>query len=173
MAASVKRAKFLFKKLFGTMMIDESWYQRPPNVSEHSAAGGIVARAENGRIYIALVGEKGLSKFVLPKGHVEAGESLEQAAVREIEEEAGFSQLMLLAPLGIRERLDFSKRTWKKTHYFLFTTKQIDGVPTDRKHHYQVKWFPLDAIPELFWPEQTQLIKENRDLIKRSFKAFQ
>ncbi|MGH7600679.1 MAG: NUDIX domain-containing protein [bacterium] len=146
-------------------MINESWYKRPPSVREHISAGGIVTRVENGRVYIALVGEKGLSKFVLPKGHVEAGESLEQAAVREIEEEAGLSQLTLLAPLGMRERLDFGKRAWKKTHYFLFAAEQVDGTPTDKKHHYKIKWFSIDEIPDLFWPEQTQLIRENRDKI--------
>lgn len=153
-------------------MIDETWYKRPPGVREHLSAGGIVARAENGRVYVALVGEKGLSKFVLPKGHVEAGESLEQAAVREIAEEAGLSQLKLVAPLGIRERLDFGKQAWKKTHYFLFVTGQVDGTPTDKKHHYKVGWFPLDEIPDLFWPEQTQLIKDNRDTIVELLNKF-
>lgn len=138
----------------------------------HTSAGGIVARAENGRVYIALVGEKGLSQFVLPKGHVEAGESLEQAAVREIEEEAGFTQLTLLAPLGIKERLDFDKRAWKKTHYFLFATEQVDGVPVDRKHHDAVEWFPIDAFPNLFWPEQTQLIRESRLKIEELMARF-
>ncbi len=153
-------------------MIDKTWYQRPPNVPEHLSAGGIVARAENDRLYVALVREKGLSGFVLPKGHVEAGESLEQAAVREIEEEAGFSQLTLLGPLGIKERLDFDKRAWKKTHYFLFATAQVDGVPLDRKHHYAVAWFPIDAFPDLFWPEQTQLIRENRLKIEELIVNF-
>jgi 8-oxo-dGTP pyrophosphatase MutT (NUDIX family) len=142
-------------------MIDETWYQRPPNFPEHASAGGVVARVEDGRVYIALVGERGLSKFVLPKGHVEAGETLEQAAAREIEEEAGFTQLALVTPLGMKERLDFDKRSWKKTYYFLFTTNQVDGIPTDKNHHYNAKWFPLDELPELFWPEQTQLIREN------------
>jgi 8-oxo-dGTP pyrophosphatase MutT (NUDIX family) len=141
------------------MMIDESWYQHPPNVPEHVAAGGIVARAEDGRVYIALVGEKGLRKYILPKGHVEAGESLEQAARREIKEEAGFTQLQFVAPLGMKERLDFSKRNWKRTHYFLFSTEQIESVPTENR--YKMKWFLLEEIPELFWPEQTQLIREN------------
>jgi 8-oxo-dGTP pyrophosphatase MutT (NUDIX family) len=153
-------------------MINETWYKRPPSVPEHTSAGGVVVRVENGRVHIALVGEKGLRKYVLPKGHVEAGESLEQAAVREIEEEAGLSQLTLLAPLGMRERLDFRKRAWKKTHYFLFITEQVDGVPLDRKHHYAAEWFPLDAFPNLFWPEQTQLIQENRLKIEKLIARF-
>jgi len=154
------------------MIINETWYKRPPNVPEHDAAGGVVVRAENGRIYFALVGEKGLSKYVLPKGHVEAGESVEAAARREIEEEAGFSELKLLAPLGMKERLDFRKRAWKRTHYFLFATVQKNGVPSDRYHHYKVKWFPLDEFPELFWPEQTQLIRENRKRIEALAAEF-
>jgi 8-oxo-dGTP pyrophosphatase MutT (NUDIX family) len=146
-------------------MIDETWYKRLPNVPEHDAAGGVVARFANGRVYIALVREKTLSRHVLPKGHVEAGESLEQAARREIEEEAGFTQLALIAPLGVKERLDFSKKSWKRTHYFLFTTEQVHAVPTDHHNHYKAKWFPIDEFPELFWPEQTQLIRENRNRI--------
>jgi 8-oxo-dGTP pyrophosphatase MutT (NUDIX family) len=153
-------------------MINETWYQRPPGVPEHASAGGVVARVENGRVLIALVGEKGLSQYVLPKGHVEAGETLEQAAVREIEEEAGFTQLTLLGPLGIKERLDFDKRAWKKTHYFLFATEQVDGVPLDRKHHYAVEWFPIDAFPDLFWPEQTKLIRESRLKIEELMASF-
>jgi 8-oxo-dGTP pyrophosphatase MutT (NUDIX family) len=104
-------------------MIDKTWYQRPLNVPEHVSAGGVVARVENAGVYIALVREKGLSHYVLPKGHVEAGESVEAAAKREIEEEAGFTELTLLAPLGIKERLDFGKRAWKQTHYYLFATE--------------------------------------------------
>jgi 8-oxo-dGTP pyrophosphatase MutT (NUDIX family) len=157
---------FLRRRILDKTMIDETWYKRPPNVPEHVAAGGIVARVEKDRVYIALAGERGLRQYVLPKGHVEDGESLEQAARREIEEEAGFSQLTLIAPLGVKERLDFSKRSWKRTHYFLFATEQVDGFPTDDKHHYQVKWFPLEEVPDLFWPEQTQLIRENRRLIE-------
>lgn len=146
-------------------MIDHTWYQRPPHVPEHVSAGGVVARLENDRIYIALIGERGLNGFVLPKGHVEPGESLEQAATREIAEEAGLSQLTLIAPLGTKERLDFDKRSWKKTHYFLFLTSQSKGEPSDPQHDYEIKWFALETVPELFWPEQTQLIRDNRERI--------
>ncbi len=147
-------------------MIDHTWYQRPPNVPEHISAGGIVARIDNDRIYIALTGERGLSGYVLPKGHVEAGESIAQAAAREIAEEAGLSHLTLIAPLGTKERLSFDKRSWKKTHYFLFLTDQSEGKPTDPQHDYEIKWVPLEAVPDLFWPEQTQLIRENRARIE-------
>ncbi len=155
------------------MIIDHTWYQRPPHVPEHVSAGGIVARCENNRIYIALINEPGLNDYVLPKGHVEPGESIEQAAVREIAEEAGLSQLTLIAPLGMKERLSFDKRSWKKTHYFLFLTDQAEGKPTDPQPEYEVKWFPLDAVPDLFWPEQARLICDNRERMEKLIKSQQ
>jgi 8-oxo-dGTP pyrophosphatase MutT (NUDIX family) len=142
-------------------MIDHTWYTRPSGVSEQVSAGGVVARIENKKIMIALATQRGHAGLVLPKGRVEAGESLEQAARREIEEETGLHRLKLLMPLGFEERLDYHKTYWKKTHYFLFITDQTDGQPTDVQHHDAVEWHALESVPDLFWPEQTRLIREN------------
>ncbi len=146
-------------------MIDQSWYERIPGVPEQISAGGIVARLDNKEIYIALVQENKKREYVLPKGHVDPGETIEEAAKREIAEEAGLSDLQLLIPLGVQERLDFRKRSWKKIHYFLFITNQIEGTPTDPHIHYQLGWFPLDRLPSCFWPEEKALIETNRDRI--------
>ena len=151
-------------------MIDESWYKRPPGVSDRTSAGGIVARIEDRQIYVALVGELGLTELglterVLPKGGVEPGESLEEAARREIEEEAGLSSLELIEELGTRERLSYDKVCWVTTYYFLFVTAQVEGIPTDIEHHYELAWHPIEALPAIFWPEQRELIETNRDKI--------
>ena len=136
-----------------------------PAFSDRTSAGGIVARIEDGRIYVALVGELGLTERVLPKGGVEPGESLEEAACREIEEEAGLSSLELIEELGVRERLSYDKICWITTYYFLFVTEQVEGTPTDVEHHYELAWHPIGALPALFWPEQRELIETNRDEI--------
>jgi 8-oxo-dGTP pyrophosphatase MutT (NUDIX family) len=152
-------------------MIDDSWYQRPPNVAESISAGGIVVRRDTDRVWVAAVEEVHKShqpEYVLPKGHLEAGETIEEAARREIEEEAGLTDLTLLAELGALERLDFKKRSWKITHYFLYRTQQVDGKPTDLHRDYQLRWFPLDELPVFFWPEQKKLIETNRDFIRQS-----
>jgi 8-oxo-dGTP pyrophosphatase MutT (NUDIX family) len=142
--------------------IDESWYRKPKGVPEHESAGGIVVRIADGQICLALIHERAYADFVLPKGHVEQGETLEQAARREIAEEAGFTRLKRIASLGKKQRLDFSKSSWKIIHYFLFITDEIDVRPTDSKHHSETEWFSLDDLPDMFWPEQKQLIEENR-----------
>jgi ADP-ribose pyrophosphatase YjhB (NUDIX family) len=140
-------------------MIDENWYRRPEGIGEHVSAGGIVVRIANGRPLLAFVHEAGQESFVLPKGHVDTGEDPEAAARREIAEEAGLTDLQLVADLGVCERLNFARTSWKKTRYYLFLTNQASGMPRDPKHTRSVEWFPLAALPSLYWPEQAELIQ--------------
>ncbi len=147
-------------------MIDESWYRRPPGVAEHTAAGGVVIRRAQGRLYVALIREGGLTAYVLPKGHVEPGETLDHAARREVAEESGLRNLTLIAEVAVRQRLDYSRRSWGTTHYFLFVTTQAKGAhPEPVESPLQTHWFPLDALPALFWPEQRELLATNRERI--------
>jgi bis(5'-nucleosidyl)-tetraphosphatase len=150
--------------------IDNSWYERPTHVRAETSAGGVVARLENDRVLIAAVREGRLPDYILPKGRLEAGESIEVAAYREVAEEAGLTDLVLVANLGQRERLDYSKKRWKIIHYFLFFTQQIDGTPTDTTHAYELHWFDLDRLPHFFWPEQQALLESHRTLIETTIR---
>jgi len=140
------------------MHIDESWYQKPPGIPEHTSAGGVVVRAAGDHVFVALVREGDQPGYVLPKGHVDPGESPEAAARREVSEEAGLGPLISLGALGIRERLDYSRTSWKRTHYFVFMADTTAGAAEDR-----AEWFSLDALPPMFWPEQRDLLAAHRD----------
>lgn len=155
-------------------MIDESWYVYPEKpVKPRLSAGGIVVRrGDDGSLWLALVrGEGGaLAAYILPKGGVDPGESIEEAARREIQEEAGLSGLRLLESLGARERLSFDKRRWITTHYFLFETDQSDARPTDPYVAYVTDWVPLESpLPTMFWPEQQALVEAHRDAIRKRY----
>jgi 8-oxo-dGTP pyrophosphatase MutT (NUDIX family) len=55
-----------------------------------SHAGGVVTRTVNGeREYLLVEASRSRGLWVLPKGHIEPGETIEAAAVREVEEEGG------------------------------------------------------------------------------------
>jgi 8-oxo-dGTP pyrophosphatase MutT (NUDIX family) len=59
-------------------------------VTRYSHAGGVVARSVNGEWeYLLVEARRSRGVWVLPKGHIEPGETPEVAAVREVEEEAG------------------------------------------------------------------------------------
>jgi len=58
--------------------------------SRWSHAGGVVRRTRNDELeYLIVAASDDPSVWVLPKGHIEKGETPEAAAVREVREEAG------------------------------------------------------------------------------------
>lgn len=150
--------------------IDDSWYRRTPDAQPRTSAGGVIARVESDRVLVALAREGDFESLVLPKGGVDPGESLVEAAKREIEEEIGISDLTCLAPLGARQRLSYAKDRWVTTHYFLFFTRQIDATPTHHERHWHgPKWLDLhndQALAEMFWPEQREVVVSNRPMIE-------
>lgn len=150
--------------------IDHTWFVKPPHVPTHVSCGGVVVRVEGGVALVALVREGPRTGYVLPKGHLEAGETLEQAARREILEEAGLENITLIEKLGALERLDYFKTAWKVIHYFLFSASGMGGKPTDPNRDYIVNWFPLDDLPPMFWPEQRALLQTKRERILTQIK---
>jgi len=153
------------------MKIDESWYIKPKYKKFPSsvAAGGVVVRKDEGKLLIALIGTDYYKNYMLPKGRQEDGEEIESTARREIAEETGLSNLELICKLGIKERLSFEKNDWKAIHYYLFKTDKIFGKQDLQRGEEDLKlgWFDLDNLPFLFWPEQKELIEENKKRIKK------
>ena len=144
---------------------------RPSGVPSRFCAGGIVTRVDAGGVWVALARETKRPGYVLPKDGIDPGEDDLEAAVREIEEEAGFRQLVCVADLGSRSRLTYTRKAWSTTHYFLFCTEERTPRPIDRLRHPPPTWFRLDDMPDLFWPEQTQLVRLSSDVIERLSRA--
>ena len=154
------------------MVIDASWYERPPGTPERLTAGGLVCALRDGRAVVALVREGDWPAYLIPKGGVEAGEAIEAAARREIAEEAGFTRLTLLGKIGVLERLTFDRASWTVTHLFAYATSERDGTPTDRSAHpHPPRWFRIDALPDMLWPDQRRLIERNRGQLHRWLAA--
>src|SRR5690348_8937033 len=88
-----------------------------------TSAGAIILREMEGKLKIALAQHARATKsWVLPKGHVEADESIEQAALREIYEETGLDNVQLIKHLGtiLRESTKSNGDVEEKTiHFFL------------------------------------------------------
>jgi 8-oxo-dGTP pyrophosphatase MutT (NUDIX family) len=65
-------------------------------IVRYDSAGGIVFDGDR----LLLLRKSALGEVVLPKGHVEPGETAEGAALRETVEETGYTKLEVLADLG-------------------------------------------------------------------------
>jgi ADP-ribose pyrophosphatase YjhB (NUDIX family) len=82
-------------------------------------AGGIVVRCQGGsRRYLLVRAKKHPERWIFPKGHIQEGESAEEAAVREVKEEAGVVA-RVIGPAGVAE---FSRDGGKiRAQYFWMT----------------------------------------------------
>jgi len=83
-----------------------------------SAAGGLVLNPKKEILFIFRS-----NKWDLPKGRVEKGESIETAAIREVEEECGIYNLNILQPLLTTYHVYYRNGVkLKETHWFLMSS---------------------------------------------------
>jgi ADP-ribose pyrophosphatase YjhB (NUDIX family) len=104
------------------------------------AAGGIVMRDG----HVLVVHRPRYDDWSLPKGKLRLGESWEQAALREVEEETG-----LACELG--ELVGWTRYGLKEVRYFSMT---CDGEPRAQNEVDEVRWVPLADVGELLTYER-------------------
>ena len=140
-------------------------------VDEISAGGLVIDSSGTRGLLIGRIDLKDQSRekllWSLPKGHIEAGESPEQAAIREVREETGIES-EIQKSLGV---IDFwfmagGKRIHKTVHHFVFKEKggrispQVSEVD-------DVRWFPLNEIVDrLAYPDEKKLIARSKELLQ-------
>jgi ADP-ribose pyrophosphatase YjhB (NUDIX family) len=110
------------------------------------AAGGIV---QNDERQVLMIFRKGL--WDLPKGKMEKGESPEDAAAREIEEETGVSGLQRIDKIGETYHCydEFGKHILKTTHWFYFTCGNGHPLtPQSEEDITEAKWWDTKDIKE-------------------------
>ncbi|MES2023598.1 MAG: NUDIX domain-containing protein [Patescibacteria group bacterium] len=116
------------------------------NTIETITAGGVVMN--DGKVIV--VNQNGNS-WSLPKGHIEAGENLMDAAKREIYEESGITELEYIKPLGKYARHKIGKdgntdsSELKHITIFLFKTKETELNPQDKENPEAI-WLPISEV---------------------------
>jgi len=138
---------------------------------EAVSAGGIIIRQADSDPELLLIRDKRYTAWVVPKGHVEAGETLEQAAIRETREEAGVTEATIIQKLGQFRRYVTRASEWKTIHYFLMHTAKEQPLGQPEDNRMETKWFPITKLPEMYLPEQEKVIKENLETILQIKKS--
>lgn len=142
--------------------------RRLPKVEETSA-GGVVLDLTCRPAAVALIARhdrRSRLLWSLPKGHVEAGETPEQAALREVFEETGLVG-RIVAPLGI---IDFwfvveDKRIHKTVHHFVI--EAIGGELSDEDIEVEaVEWIPFDqVVRRLAYGDERRLVEKVAQIV--------
>jgi 8-oxo-dGTP pyrophosphatase MutT (NUDIX family) len=114
-----------------------------------TSAGGVVHRTVDGQVEIVLVHRRHPALWALPKGTPNAGETLEETALRETREETGL-QVEIEAPIRAISYVFVRGRTrfHKSVHFYLM--RAMGGALADHDHEFdEVAWLPVDEAMEL------------------------
>ena len=110
---------------------------------ELTHAGGVVRRqGDDGPAFLIVRASRPPYEWVLPKGHIESGETPEQAARREVLEEAGVDAEVVM-PIG-DEAFDVDA-TPVRVRFFLMRYLQA-GTASERR---EIRWCPPDEAERL------------------------
>jgi 8-oxo-dGTP pyrophosphatase MutT (NUDIX family) len=124
-------------------------------------AGGIAFRGRGRDLSILLVSSKKQAGFwIFPKGHVEPGETADQAGLRETLEEAGVAG-DLLGPIGWPLEYDWNGKLYSVQYFLIRATSEVPAV--DGR---EILWLPYEeALRRLSFDDTCRLLREARATI--------
>lgn len=116
-----------------------------------TAAGGVLCEAGSSPKKVLLIKRNGF--WDIPKGKLEKGETIEECAVREVEEEIGAKDLSIgtfLCETFHDYQVDGIKYG-KTTHWYLmeFEIPDFDFVPQIKEGITEVKWVELEKAKKM------------------------
>lgn len=110
---------------------------------------------QDGRVL--LVRQSYLDGWFMPGGRMKRGETLEQAARREVREEVG-AELKSIVCVGAFS--NFAE--WKSDHNILFLSEEFTFTGGHDREVAEIRFFPLDDLPAKLWPGHRRRLEEYR-----------
>ncbi len=147
--------------------------RRPLRRVDETSAGGLVLDRLGPAANAALIGRldrRGRLLWSLPKGHVEAGETEPDTAVREVAEETGIRG-RVIGKLGT---IDFwfvaeGRRVHKTVHHYLLLAEDPEhglDLSDEDVEVSEVAWVPLAEVAErLAYADERRLLDRVPDLL--------
>jgi 8-oxo-dGTP diphosphatase len=128
-----------------------------PEAAEVKAGGGVVVRHGDNGVEVAVVHRPRYDDWSFPKGKLDRGESFEDGALREVEEEIGLRCALgaELSPTAYRD----NKGRSKVVRYWLMEPLGGDFAPNDEVD--EMRWVPLaEAEALLSYDRDRELLRE-------------
>ena len=127
---------------------------------EIRAAGGIVHRRSGDATEVLIVHRPKYQDWSLPKGKLDPGETLEQAALREVEEETGW-RCNLGPHIGSNEYRDRDGRA-KRVDWYLMDPVDGEFAPNDEVD--EIRWVALGDVRDVLTHEDDYALIEKSGL---------
>ena len=146
--------------------------QKPNMQTVHQrSAGGVAFRSDGPKHKIAVIRTSEEGRWQLPKGIVDQGETPEQAAVREVSEEAGL-KCKIVEPIDTIEDWFVAsydgpkKRYHKKVSFYLM--EFISGDVADHDHEVtEARWVTFDdALAMLSFQNEKAVVEKAREMVR-------
>jgi ADP-ribose pyrophosphatase YjhB (NUDIX family) len=157
-------------------MSEESRASRGPRRGRHArrarvetSSGGVVFRRTDEQIDFLLIRDP-YDNWGLPKGHIEGGETPEQTALREVEEETGLRELSMVAQLPTIDWYfrDRGKLVHKFCHFFLVECVAGDPVPQLDEGITACMWHaPEEAIRTISYSNARDVVRAAADWLRQ------
>lgn len=147
---TVKLKKLIKKMYNGEQLYINLYHPKEKKLLKHLrkklklyiAGGGLVYNAKNEILFIHRNG-----RWDIPKGKIEKGESIEECAIREVEEETGVKGLEITKPLEITYHVfkRNGKFCLKETFWFEMRTTSTDELtPQKNEGIKKAKWLNFE-----------------------------
>jgi len=140
-----------------------------PTITQVSA-GGVAYRRQNGKTQVVLISVGDPPRWQLPKGGLEAGETRQAAAQREVHEEAGV-KTALINPIDKIEYWFYATqdderiRVHKTVYYYLLRFLSGDPSQHDDEVH-KANWKQIDqAYEALTFDNEKEIVKKAGQMI--------
>ena len=115
--------------------------------NEHSSGGAVISFRDN-RPYVAMIATRNRTRWGLPKGAVSKGETSEQAALREVQEETGILA-DIVSPLDTIEYFFRAGDTLIRKRVDFYLMNYVGGALTPQ----------LSEVDDVEWVELSEAIR--------------
>lgn len=135
------------------------------------SAGGVVYRKEGDRLEMLMIEDR-YGKWTLPKGKQEAGEEVEETALREIREETGLRGRIVRPLMTVNYQYDDPERGTvdKDVHYFLVQCTARDAIP-QLEEISRLEWLKPEEVRErqqqYGYPNNDAVLERALQLVER------
>lgn len=139
-------------------------------VRDQFSAGGVALRDDDGELKVAIVLMLPELRWQLPKGVIDPGETAEEAALREVREEAGID-CELVAPI---RRIEYWFNTDRdgeaiRVHKFVnfFLMFYLSGHVSDHDHEVaEARWVSVDDAMNML------VFESERDVVSQGLQIY-